>query len=152
MKFTYAPEDPADGERQEWQVDLRRIRQSESELMEKTYGGTKDEWDHGVLAGDSRARKVLMWHLMRRDHPRMQYRDVPDFYTGEVEVELDLAELERLRTQIAETAGLPDHERAKILDAIDAQIAEKQDAGTVIDGELVPAGKARSRTSAASTG
>lgn len=147
MHVTYAPQDPADGDRQQWDLDLRRMRQSEAEQIEKAFGGTKDEFDQAVLAGNSKARKVLLWHLMRREHPRMQLRDVPDFYTDEVEVELDVAELERTRRQLVDAPGLSDGDRAQMLDVIDAQLA------TLAERKAAePEGKALSPTAPTATG
>jgi hypothetical protein len=152
MKFIYKPENPADGDPREWDINLDRMRQSEAEAIEREFGGTKDEFDQGVMTGNSRARKVLFLHLLRKEHPRAQMRDVPDFYTGEIDVELDGPELRKVRDKITKNAGLSDFERTDILTRIDAEIAEKEVDGEVIAGVVVATGKALSKKSEAATG
>jgi hypothetical protein len=170
MHVTYTPEDPADGDRQEWTVSLGRMRQSEAVLLEKTFGGTKDEFDIAVQRGDSHARRVLLWHLMRQDHPRMPFKSTPDFFVDEIEIELGEKELEKLRGQIAKAPQLTEFERTTMLDALEAQLAEVREKASTIDGDVVtgdvidgevtgapgvgvePAGKARSRTRPTATG
>ena len=151
MHVTYDPTDPADGEPAEWDIDLRRIRQSEAERIEKAFGGTKDQWDGAILTGDSKARKVLLWHLMRREHPNMPLAAVPDFYTGELTVDLSLDDLRRLRKQLEQAPLTPD-EKTDILERIDAEILQKTGAADVIDGETVEPGKAVTKTRPAATG
>ena len=163
MHVIYAPEDPAAGERQEWDFDPKRIRAGEAEQIEKAFGGTWDEFAGKLPMGATKARRVLLWHLMRRKHPTMQLRDVPDFYTGEVEVQYTHAELVDLRKR-TEKAPLDEDERRQAAAAFDMLLAEAReregipDEPDVIDGEATEAdepGKAvrpRSRTTAAATG
>lgn len=143
MHVTYAPKSTADGDRQEWDVDLTDLRQSEAERIEREAGMTVDEFDQAVLAGNSRARKVLLWHLMREQHPKLSMRDVPDFRRSELELELSRVELERLREGLAD-APIPEDQRAQMMAALDLQLSKL--------AEAAPVGKARSETSAAATG
>ena len=136
MQVKYEPLDRADGDPQAWEIDLRRMRVSEAEQLERASGMTKDEFDVAVLAGNSKARRVLLWHLMKRAHPRLPLRDVPDFYFDELELELSIPELERYRGQIEKAPTLSDAERIDMLDAIEIQIAGLRKAAGEVDGEI----------------
>jgi hypothetical protein len=45
------------------------------------------------MSGSARARRVLLWHLIRREHPAHQFRDTPDFCDDEFEVVRTLEEI-----------------------------------------------------------
>lgn len=140
MLVTYAPE-AADKQRWEWNPD--RVRTSEAELIEKRYGDSWDKFKIGVISGQSRARRVLLWHLLRLEHHTLRYEDVPDFYMGDLLVEFDRSELSAMRANL-ERARMDESEREQMLIAIDLQIA---DAPAGDDG-----GKATSKTDASGTG
>lgn len=142
MLVKYRPE----GQEQptEWDFDPKRVRQSEAELIEKRMpaGTTYQQWVGLVQAGDSRARRVLLWHLQRREHHTLRYEDSPDFYFGELEVDYSLAELRLLREQIV-ASTVDDAEKAQILNKLDLEIGEQ-----LQDEEVSPqdVGKARSQS------
>lgn len=146
MKVTYEPMD-APEQRQEWDFDPARVRRTEAVLIERRSGHRWDEWVDLVKAEEMDALGVLIWHLMRRQHPALRFEDVPDFYTGEVSVDLDLGELLATRADVVkrEEQFTPGQYRA-VLAACDAEIEDRKNDGQV---EL---GKANSTASAASTG
>jgi len=159
MHVTYAPEDPTEGDPQEWDFDLKRIRSRDAEQIEKAFGGSWDEFEGALQVGNVKARRAMLWHLLRQQHPLMQLRDVPDFYTGELVVQYTVAELVVLRERVESVRG--DEERKELmLAALDAElVAARVREGLpaepdVIDGEVVVAGKAHrpSRNSPTSTG
>ena len=163
MHVIYAPEDPADGERQEWDFDPKRIRSDRAERMEKEFKGTWDEFVAALSTGNTKARRVLLWDLLRLKHPTLQLRDVPNFFTGEVVVEQTFAELSETRKRV-DKMPLDDEERRQTNAAFEMLLAEAReregipDEPDVIDGEATEVdgpGKAvrpRSRTTAAATG
>lgn len=112
---------PADGDRQQWEFDPDRVRQSEGEIIEKRFGGTWAEFRGAVQTGNLRARRVLLWHLIRRAHNNLRYEDTPDFYVGELVVEHTREELVALRERI-ERASLDEDRRREVLDALDMEI------------------------------
>src|SRR5882757_2249763 len=97
MYVVYAPENPADGDRHEWSFSPGRVRADEAELLEKEFGGTWDEFQAGVQQGSMKARRVMLWHLLRLTHPGMNFRDVPNFISDELTVEYSVKELTKLR-------------------------------------------------------
>lgn len=132
MYVTYAPEDPADGDRQEWTFEPGRVRAAEGQALLREFGETS--WDlfvQGVKVNNLHARRVLLWHLLRRAHPLMRFADTPDFYAAEVTVELDSSELAGFRKSVEDSsqASLP-ADKALMLQALDDEIttAEKREA------------------------
>lgn len=91
MRVTYTPEDG--GEAQTWDFDPDRVRSSEQVIVEKQFGGSWLEFKTGAMSGSALARRVLLWHLIRRQHPGHQFRDTPDFFDCELVIEQTLAEV-----------------------------------------------------------
>lgn len=135
MFVTYSPEGaefPTS-----WEFDPNRVRQSAAEMIEKRYGGRWSDFIQAVQAGEAKARRVLLWHLMVRDgHPSLRYEDVPDFYMGELEVDYSVDDLGRLREQVADSA-MPYNEREEMLVRLDLEIATRL--GKADSTELTPA-------------
>lgn len=140
MQVTYKPEDST-GEPQVWEFDAKRIRSGAAMAIERHFDGSWDEFEMGVLANSTRARRVLLWHLMSLSHPTLKLKDVPDFYTGEVEVEQSskelLAQYDRLFKLVLED------KREQFQAVFDAQLAEAREReglppqADTIDGEWV---------------
>lgn len=140
MFVTYAPDG---GSQERWEFDPDKIRQSRAEIIEKRYGKNWDQFRAGVQSGDSKARKVLLWHLRSLEHHTIRYEDTPDFCMGELKVEHSRGELIALRDRL-EKANLPDDEREQMLTALDIEITD------AIDSEVEVEGKATSPSSAES--
>jgi hypothetical protein len=132
MHVTYAPED---GDRQEWTFEPGRVRSSAAEVMEKRYG---DNWDSlvvGIQAGNIRARRVLLWHLLTRQHATLRFEDTPDFFADELTVSFSVAELTALRERTA-SAKLPADIQEKALAGIDMELdAARKREGATPDAE-----------------
>lgn len=85
---------------------------------------TWDEFQKAILGGSIAARRVLLWHLLKREHPPLRLDDV-SFRTGEVEVEFEKCELVDLRAQlIRRDRMVSEEDRDRALRAIDAQITD----------------------------
>ena len=97
MDVTYKPED---GSVQRWSFNSGRVRTGEAEQIEARAGMRYEEWVLGVQSGSARARRVLLWHLLRRDHPKLRFEDTPDFYVDELVVEYDVVELRDLLARL----------------------------------------------------
>lgn len=143
MHIVYAPEgnDP-----QVWEFDADKVRSSVCEQIERTYGENYDAWATGVQRGNARARRVLLWHLTRLDHPTLKYTDTPDFLRGELKVSYAVDELAAMRARVLK-ADVTDDQRQAALVAIDIDMTE------AMEREAVDApGKAPSPTSDADGG
>lgn len=137
MHVTYKPED---GDRQEWDIDFDRVRTSQAQIIERAFDGkTWDEFKIGVQSGNAKARRVLLWHLMTRDHPMMRFDDTPDFYTGELVTEYSVKELTVLRDGVNK---VPEDKREQFLTTLDIELTE-----AMAREERTAEGKALSPTS-----
>jgi hypothetical protein len=125
MRITYTPEDNPTGARS-WDWNPRRIRQSEASLIERHYGGKPYEQfvaeAQGMVQG---ALRVLLWRLMCRDHPMMAWKDAPDPYVDEVEVEHSAAELRDAMASL-ERAPISQDERELAMSVVKAQLADAE--------------------------
>lgn len=133
MKFTYSPEN---GEHREWTVNLDRILSSDSIAIEELFKGTKTDFDMAVLQGSTFARKIMLWYLLRQEHAKLRLADVPPFYSGEIEVELDADDLRSQRRKIAKIKGIPEADRRTVIEAIDEQLAAFASESSTINAEV----------------
>lgn len=126
MLVTYSPEG---AEPQSFKFRPREIRASEAEMIERRAGKSFEQWAQDVVNGSATARRVLLWHLLRRQHPALKWEDTPDFAWSEILVEREYKELVDLRAAIANAKILEDSEREAALDEIDEEIAAREAAG-----------------------
>ena len=142
MKVTYSPREETV---QTWDWDPDRVSVIEAEAIEKRLGGDVpwDKFKLAVMQGQARARRVLLWHLLKRAHPPLRLDDV-DFAVGELSVEMDRDELLAFRAKVVDSAAIDDDERDRMLRGLDAQLAETT-------GDTEAPGKALSKTSVAAT-
>lgn len=144
MIITFNPQDPTRGDKQVWDFDPDQVFSDAAELIEKHWG---QPWDHFVLMlrmGATKAKRLALWHLMRQANPAMALADVPKFMSGEVLVELTVAELVKYRAQVVKSKALEDDDRDTELRRVDGQIEEMRvreglNADGSIDGEVVDA-------------
>jgi hypothetical protein len=144
MLITYKPEDNP-GSPQQWDFNVKRMRGSEQGRIEEQYHAPWSEFYMALMKAENRARRVMLWNLLSREHPKLALRDVPDFYFDELEVELSSQEL--LDLHDAARNATPEHQRAQFDDVFAQQVAEAREREglpvepNTINGEVVPAGK-----------
>lgn len=151
MFVTYKPE----GEPEHvWEFDPSRVRMSELEMIEKRAGEKTEPWLQSLQMGSARARRVLLWHLLRQDHPTLRFEDVPDFRHGELVIERSVAEVMVLSDRLSKMK-MDDSERETLASVMEVELLEAQqrEGLTIHEGEVVP-GKSRavSKKPARSTG
>jgi len=114
---------PKDGDAQSWEFVPDDVFEDDAELVEKYYGADWDEFLNGVRGGKARARKVLLWHLMRQQHPRLRFDDVPRFRMGEVTADFSSDELRELIAKMdrLDRTGMDD-DRVAELDGVSRQL------------------------------
>lgn len=155
MIVTFDPTDHDRGDKHVWEWDPDRVFADEAEVIEAEWDGKP--WDHFVMmakAGATKARRLLLWHLLRTEHPG-QYqnvKDVPRFRTGEITIDQSSKEMLVQRGLLEESPALTDAERKQALTAWDTEYAraveregktaEHTDAGQIVVPELpeVPKG------------
>lgn len=149
MHVTYTPKDTQrDGDPAEWDIDLGDVPSDQCELIERHFGGTWLMFEDAVRKGDTLARRLLLWHLKRTDHPgaHVNLKDLPTFTRRELTVDHSSDELREMRAIGLRNNNFDtDREREQWLRAVDAEIGEALEregrmvpAETTIDGELVP--------------
>lgn len=104
MRIVYAP---ADGEKHEWIWKPREAPSFEAEDLEEATGWDFPEFLQRFLAGSTRARRALLWVLLRREHPRLRFDQVA-FTMGELADEYDDDEVAAARAALAEQESNPD--------------------------------------------
>lgn len=126
MKVIYTPEGQ---EPKEWDFLPARIRESAAEMIERRYGkliGEKsvpfEQFRMAALQDSASARRVLLWHLLAREHHTIRIEDV-DPLRGELKVTASKTELGELRTALETAGGMDEEQRVAMLAAIDAQMA-----------------------------
>lgn len=119
---------PENGTEQSWDYQPTKVRQSEAEMIEKRAGCDWDAFNKNVLSGQARARKVLLWHCFRKDHPIYRWEDLPDFAMAEVSIEFDAKELVDIRAAVEKSTDISEDVRAGALEVLDSQIAALPDA------------------------
>ncbi len=135
MHVTYNPElenEPT----HEWHFDPEDLLSKEAIAIEKEYGAPIDQWMNGLRTNEAKARRLLLWHLLREKNPRLQFRDTPDFRLRQFKVQMDVAELRKLRDRVS-AMKMDEDQRETILNAIDVDIREAMERETgVMEGEI----------------
>lgn len=141
--------DPEDGTgKQTWTFDPEDVLQSDAQDIEKAYGGSWEEWLHALRIKQAKARRVLLWQMLRERHReaggsiKLRFADVPDFRMRQVVVHMSSSELRDMDRQFRPTLKDPD-----VLEAYDAafqrdlnEALERE--GKAIEGEIELAPKA----------
>jgi hypothetical protein len=122
VKVTY--KESAEAQPRVWNFDPDEVPQSQAEIIEKRYGQLWDQFLADVRQGSAKARRVLLWHLLRLEHHTLRFEDTPDFKMGAVKVEHSVEELLRVRDRVAK-ANLDPEEKDGILAALDVEITEQ---------------------------
>lgn len=129
MFVTYTPAgDPP----REWDVDIDDLTESECERIERQFrkatgdtSATYDKFRLDLYQGGSVARRVLLWHLLRSEHPTLRYEDTPDFRRKQFKVEFSRGEYKLMRDQVLQA---PDSvERDQALAVLDREIEQARD-------------------------
>lgn len=98
-----------------------------------------------------KARGVLLWHMMRQVHPKLPFKDIPNFRVRQLKVEQTVEELQALFKRISKMR-LSDDDRDKLEMAFEVDMADAmkregrtgevsiQDGQLAIEGQIVSDG------------
>jgi hypothetical protein len=130
MWLVYKPDE--ESEPQELWLDLDDIPDRETEMLEARSGFDWEEFKLKVLKANTKARRALLWYMLRREHHTLRYEDVK-FTPKTFTVEFDAQELGQ---QVAELEKIesPSEIQSMALEAFRFQIAS---------GEARPAGRGK---------
>lgn len=130
--------DPEDGsEPKVYDFDPDDVLSKEATAVEKAYGNQSWEvWLNNLRIKEAKARRVLLWHLMRRDHPNLRFEDTPDFRMRQVKVEMSVKELRELMAR-TEQMKLSEEAREQMRMAFEIDIRDAMQRETgVYEGEV----------------
>lgn len=96
MEVIYTPDG---GDEQRWSFRPKKFPSGEAEAIESATGFMWDEFAQAVLKGSVRARRGLLWVLLRRQHPTIKFADV-SFTLDELRLEMELDELQAMRGEL----------------------------------------------------
>lgn len=137
---------PADGDPERWEFHADQVMDVDAEAIEKAFTDTWDAFLMAVLKGGMRARRVLLWHLIKTTHPSLRFADLSSFRVGELKVEWDRDELAQMRSSLADekkSQGVDASTREVMLAYLDREIEQAPESGEP--------GKARSKPSGSAT-
>jgi hypothetical protein len=107
MLVIWKPEDGS--EDQTWMFDPEDVPRKRATEIEKLYsGGGYDQWVVALQAGEMEARAILLWYMMTQVHPKLQFKDLPDFRVRQLKTEMTVAELKDLWKRILRMKLDPD--------------------------------------------
>lgn len=126
MRVIYTPESSADGDPHDWLFDAKRVRSSEVERIEDLFGQTWPAFVGAVQAQSAKALRLLLWHLMRRDHPSVNKKlsEIPDFMMGEIELEASSSEIRDAMKKIEGSSQFTAEERVQALAQGELELAD----------------------------
>lgn len=130
MFVTYTPDK---GDALEFTVYPAEMRFSEQEAVEKASGMEFSAWTLAVQTGSARARRVLLWVLMRREHPKLLLGDV-DFSPRELLIETSAEEKRALLDFSLTKGALP----PDALAAAEAEIEASRSDPDLVGKALLP--------------
>jgi hypothetical protein len=118
VRIVYAP---TDGDKHEWTWKPREMDSFEVEALEESSGWDYPEFLQRFMAGSTRARRSLLWVLLRRDHPRLRFEQVRFTY-AEL---LDEFDDEEVAAAQAVLEAQPTNEDDPLDDAARQRLAER---------------------------
>lgn len=125
MIVTYSPEG---GTKQTWPYEPDDLPYAEAELIEDALDCTFAVFKVAALKGGARAKRALLWVLLRRENPKLRFSDVQPKRVGEVVVEYDVAEIEQMRATALADDDMDEADRNALLRALDAASNEQEQA------------------------
>lgn len=113
---------------QRWTFDPDDVTVDEAERIEAALGrgATWGTFTAGLIDGTARARRVLLWHLLRRDHPdaNLMFSDVPVFKMGELKIEFGTAEIGLLIQQVEDNDRVSPERKASVIADLQSELAD----------------------------
>lgn len=104
---------PSEGEeQQQFYFQLAKLMSVEAEKIEEITSWSFEEFQQQLMRGSARARRVLLWILLKRQHPTMRLTDI-NVPVDAITVDFDrdefdamLAEFEKARAANPDDASL----------------------------------------------
>jgi hypothetical protein len=127
MIVIYTPAGQAEPQR--WQFDPDKVLASRMEMIERRWAGGADpdsgpssyeRWLTALQQGETKARRVLLWHLLNMEHPTLRLENV-EFFRKEVEVAYTKVEYGRMIDAVTNSRRPADQKERIIATLLDQQ-------------------------------
>lgn len=102
-----------DGEAKEWDYNPDEVLSKEAESIERVFGDSWDRFNTQLQAGSMKARRVLLWHLQKRDHAQLKFQDLPDFPARALSVDYSIEELTDMLARLAKVTPKTEEESSE---------------------------------------
>lgn len=123
MYVTYTP---AEGDKQEFIFNPNDINNFDAESIESVTGWDWDEFYMHLQKGSTKARRALLWVLLRAQHRGLQFRDV-HFTKKQVEVEYDKAEIREIMENIRNAPDRPEVNKEATLEQFEQELEKARE-------------------------
>ena len=134
MHVTWDPEDGGEVIVLEFKPD-DDLGSKEAEEIEKLFGQPIEQWVNELRMKSAKARRLLLWWMLRQNHRRLAFKDVPDFKLRQMKVEMDVAELQELWKRLSQTKM--DEDRLDALrSAFEIEVRDAMEREGVLLGEI----------------
>lgn len=123
-----------------WTFNPEDVSESTAEVIERRFGTdspTYEAWQQGIHQGMARARRVLLWFLLWRDHPALRFEEV-DPKRSELKVEFTVSEITAMIERVRASKRMNPDDKARLLQGLEIQLE------TAPGGPDEPEGKALS--------
>lgn len=112
---------PPEGPEREWTFSPLDLESHESEAIELVGGPwweTYDQFGRLFMKGSTRAHRAMVWVMLRREDPRLQFDEV-SIRAGSVSCDFDPLELSAIRAGVEANPDLDVDEKTFLLAALD---------------------------------
>ena len=129
MFITYSPDgDPP----REWDIDVEDLLEEDAERIERQFRKTTgepsasfDQFRLMLLSGGAAARRVLLWYLLRQEHPVLRYEDTPNIRRKQLKVEWSKGEYKLMLERAMEQPESSDRDQG--IELLRREIATARD-------------------------
>jgi hypothetical protein len=135
MHVTWDPEDGNPPIEFEFDAD-DDLMSKEATLIEAEYGQPIEMWTNGLRGKEAKARRLMLWWHLRQSHPKLAFKDVPDFRMRQMKVEMNVGELQELWKQISKNR-MSDERREQLEGAFETSIRDAMEREGIVTGDIV---------------
>lgn len=126
MIVTYTPEGE---EVRRWEFDAADLTAGEAEDVEEALGIPFDDWQYNLHRGYAKARRGLLWLMLRREQPDLRFDALREIRLGDLAVEYSREEEDRVLAQLERDKDVSDEDVATVRKAFGRDSDDDGEAG-----------------------
>lgn len=134
MHVTWDPEDGGDKVILEFKPD-DDLGSKEAEEIEKLFGSPIEQWINALRMKSAKARRLLLWWMLRQNHRKLMFKDVPDFKLRQMKVEMDVPELQELWKRLSQMK-MDEDQMEQLRSAFEIDIRDAMEREGVLIGDI----------------